>query len=308
MVVNRLVRALNRQAVAVGRDADAALLQRPYEGITIGVDLDEDRLRFLREVPHVPGLHQPATLQHNDAITRALDVRHEVRREEHADSELPVRLSYEGEHLFAAQGIQARRGLVEKHECRVMHQRLPELDPLFHPGRIAPDRPIPLLEKPGVPERVGGPRARDRRRQAARFRHVREELGRAHLRGQAIVFGHVPQPATNTDGPGGVLAEDDGTPRRRLDQSQEDLDRGALARAILAEDARDPVMDVEADLVQGNDIPVLFRQAFGRQQRLARRHDEAFRPGQAGAWPSSHARRRNLVTSSGLRRTPAPFS
>jgi hypothetical protein len=44
-----------------------------------------------------------------------------------------------------------------------------------------------------------------------------------------------------------------------LQKSEHDLDRRALARAVFSENAGDAVGDLEADPVEGDDVPVSLR-------------------------------------------------
>ena len=63
------------------------------------------------------------------------------------------------EHLVAAGRVEAVRRLVEEKQTRIVDERLGELDPLLHAGRIAADRPVALLVQADVAEHLGGPLA-----------------------------------------------------------------------------------------------------------------------------------------------------
>ena len=78
-------------------------------------------------------MHEPAALQHDDAVAGALDVGHQVRREQHADAELAVRLPDERQHLLASGRIESRGRLVEKDERRIVHERLASFTRCFMP-------------------------------------------------------------------------------------------------------------------------------------------------------------------------------
>ena len=159
-------------------------------------------------------------------------------------------------------------GSSSKHENGVVHQRLRELDPLLHAGRVAADCPVALLEQPDVAQRVRCADARMARRQAARLGHVREELGGAHRRGQAVVLGHVAEPRPDLLVAPGLPAEHLGAPGGRPRQTEEELDRRALAGAVRAEQAGDGCADLERDVVEGGDRAVALGQVLGPEQHV----------------------------------------
>jgi hypothetical protein len=57
-------------------------------------------------------------------------------------------------------------------------ERLSELDPLFHAGRIAADRAVPLFVQADVAKDLGGSFAGRRSRQSRHQREVRDDVGR----------------------------------------------------------------------------------------------------------------------------------
>ncbi len=157
------------------------------------------RLRLLRELSDLAGVHDAPALQHDDAVAGALDVGHQVRREQHADAELAVRLPDQRQHLFAPQRDRGPRSARRGTRTRDRAPAPGQLHALLHAGRVAADGAVALLEQPGVAQRVGGAGARRRRRKAAHLRHVRQELGGAHLARQAVVLGHVAEPRAHGD-------------------------------------------------------------------------------------------------------------
>src|SRR5688500_5305327 len=196
-----------------------------------------------------------------------------------------MRLAYQVEHLFAADGIETRRGLVEKYEYGIVHERLRQLDALLHARRVAADRAIALLEETRVAQCVRRTRARRRGWQATQLRHVCEEFGCAHLTGQAIVFGHVAEPTARRNTLGRTLAEDRRSAGCGLHEAHEDPDRSALPRAVLTEDAGDPVGNGEAHVVERVHVLVVLRQVLGGEDdahcsRLGAMH--------ASSYPRSH--------------------
>ena len=89
----------------------------------------------------------------------------------------PVRLTSEsissrpsGSRPLVGSSSSSSRGSVD--------ERLGELDPLLHAGRIATDRAIALLVQPDVAQHLGGAFAGRRRGQPRHARHVADEIGR----------------------------------------------------------------------------------------------------------------------------------
>ena len=90
----------------------------------------------------------------------ALDLRQQVGRHHDRDAELPPDARDEVEHLVAAGRVEAVRRLVEKHQLRVVYQRLRELDALPHAGRVAAHLAVALLEEADEAQDLGGALAR----------------------------------------------------------------------------------------------------------------------------------------------------
>src|SRR4029079_8718442 len=132
---------------------------------------------LLRELLDLTRLHESTALKNDDAVTRALDVGHEVRREQHADAELAMRLSNEREHVFAPRRIETGRWFIEEDERGIVHECLAELHTLLHARRGAADRAVPFLEQSDVSQRISRSRSSTRRWQATHLGHVRQELG-----------------------------------------------------------------------------------------------------------------------------------
>ena len=103
----------------------------------------------------------------------ALDLAEQVGRDDDRDPELGAGPVHELEHLVAAGRVEAVRRLVEQEQAWVVDERLGELDPLLHAGRVAADGPIALLVQPDVPEDLGRPLARRRPWQTRDQGHVR---------------------------------------------------------------------------------------------------------------------------------------
>jgi len=102
----------------------------------------------------------------------------EVRGDEHRDAEDRADPADQAQHVVTAGGVEAVGGLVQEDQARVVHQRLSEFDPLAHTGRVAADRPVPLLVQPDVAQRVGGPLPRSRRGEPGHACQVYDQLRR----------------------------------------------------------------------------------------------------------------------------------
>ena len=155
------------------------------------LDLDREDPRPLREAPEWCRPKEPAGIDRDEEVAHPLDLAEEVARDDDGDPEFGAGPAHEREHLVAARRVEPVRRLVEQEQARTVHQRLGELDPLLHPGRVASHRPVALLVQPDVAEDLGGALAGGGARQAAHPRHVRHEVGRGRIRGQTIVLGHV---------------------------------------------------------------------------------------------------------------------
>ena len=124
-------------------------------------------------------------------VADPLDLAEEVRRDDDGDPELGAGPVDELEHLVAAGRVEAVRRLVEQEQTWVVDERLGELDPLLHAGRVAADRAVALLVQPDVAEDLGGPLAGGRPRQPGDQGQVRDEVGGGRVGRKAIVLGHV---------------------------------------------------------------------------------------------------------------------
>ena len=103
---------------------------------------------------------------------------------------VPIR-RISAEHVVARGRVEAVGRLVEQHQPRVVHERLGELDPLLHAGRVAADRAVALLGQTDVAQHVGGALAGGGVRQPGHLAQVHDQLGGGDVGGQAVVLGHV---------------------------------------------------------------------------------------------------------------------
>ena len=193
------------------------------------------------------------------------------------DAELGADPADQLQHRGPARRVQADGRLVEQQQPRVADQRLGQLDPLLHAGRVGADLAVALLVQADVAQRLGGALLGRGRREAGHPAQVGDELGGGDVRRQAVVLGHV---AGQRPDPLPVLAavgaEHAGLPARGRQQAEQDLDQGGLARAVGADQAGDARPDGHGERVQrGDRARVLLGQLEGFDDRRPR-------PGSAG--------------------------
>ena len=98
------------------------------------------------------------------------------------------------ENLFLAFGIQAIGRLVEKDNLRVVDDRLGQLEPLLHPGRVGVDLPVALLAHANKIEQLMRPLPRGLERKPAQLRAIGHVLAADHAGDVAILFRRVAHP------------------------------------------------------------------------------------------------------------------
>ena len=196
---------------------------------------------------------RPASMATRKSQTRSISPSRWLATMTAIPNSVPVRRT-SAEHLVAAGRVEAVGRLVEQQQPRVVDERLGELDPLLHAGRIAADRAVALLVQPDVAEDLGGPLAGGRARQARHPRHVGDEVGGRGVGRQAVVLGHVADELADRRALGAhVEAHDRRVARRRLEEPEQDLDERALAGAVGADEADDPGLELEGQAVERDD-------------------------------------------------------
>ena len=106
---------------------------------------------------------RPASIATRKSQTRSISPSRWLATMTAIPNSVPVRRT-SAEHLVAAGRVEAVGRLVEQQQPRVVDERLGELDPLLHPGRVAADRAVALLVQADVAQDLGRPLAGRRRR------------------------------------------------------------------------------------------------------------------------------------------------
>ena len=105
-----------------------------------------------------------------------------------------AQVANELEHLVAPLRVHPVGRLVEEQQVRVVHQRLGQLDSLFHARRIGLDVAIPCLAEADVVEHLVRPLHGVGRRQARELPAIPDERDGVHARNVRVGLRHVPDP------------------------------------------------------------------------------------------------------------------
>ncbi len=259
---------------SISSSAPAAATPRPSAAQGVGQlggalgHLDDDELARRGDVGRRGRAQQPPAVDDHDVVAHPLELAEQVRGDQDGDAELRADPPDEAEHVVAAGRVEAVRRLVQQHELRVVHERLRELHPLLHAGRVAADGTVALLVQADVPQRVGRALASRRLRQPGHARHVDDELGRRHVRREAVVLRHVPDPlADRRPVRHDVEAEDRRATRPSAGSRPEHhLDQRRLARAVRADQPDDARLDLDAEVGHRRDLAVPLGQPVGLDQ------------------------------------------
>src|SRR5262249_39954137 len=192
---------------------------------------------------------QTASRENRDAMTEQLGVRQDVRAEQDRAA-FVAKAGDDLAHLAPAERIEAGHRLIENHELWIVHQGLRQADALYHAFRVLPQRPTPIRAEPDLVEHACGTGSTGGTCVTKEAGEVRQQL----FRGQVVVEGRVlrkkPEALPRAD-VARRTAEYLGGAGRRPDQVREQLERGALARAVRSEQAKNFARaDVECDAVQ----------------------------------------------------------
>ena len=141
---------------AVGDCLQSVSDQRRGERLGAFLDLDREDAGPLGERAEWGGTQEPPGIDRDEEVADTLDLAEQVAGDDDGDPELGPGPSDQREHLVATGRIEAVGRLVEQEQARAVDQRLGQLDPLLHPGRVAADRPVALLVQADVAEDLGG--------------------------------------------------------------------------------------------------------------------------------------------------------
>ena len=229
------------------------------------VDLDGDQLAGGGDVGGGRRAQQPAGVDDDDVVADPLELAEQVRGDQDRDAELGADPADQPEHVVAPGRVEAVRRLVEQHQLRVVDQRLRQLDPLLHAGRVAADRAVPLLVEPDVAQGVRRPLA-GRRLAAARTSAPCARRTRSPTRPAAGSRARAcsrpargsPAPRWRRRGPRTVAEPEVGG-----QQAEHHLDQRRLARAVRPDQPDDAGLDVDGELGDGGDRCVPLGEVFG---------------------------------------------
>ena len=253
---------------------DPARIRRPRtcearrQRVATLLDLDRQDPGLGGELGHRRRTEEASAVDRHQVVADRLDLAEQVAGQDDRDPELGPGPPDELEHLVATRRVEPVRGLVEEEEPGVVDDRLGQLHPLAHPGGVAADRPVALLREPHVTEDVRRALPGGLRRQAGQLAGLGHELGRADVRRERRMLGHVAHVAPE---PGPLrprhVAHDLDPAAGRRQQAEEDLDERALAGAVGPDQAHDPGRDVERQRVERDDAREPLGQRIDADQR-----------------------------------------
>ena len=154
-------------------------------------------------------------------------------------------------------------------------------------------------------QHVGGALARCRGREAGHASHVGHQLGPRQVRRQAVMLRHVADQRANS-GPlaTDVEPKDRCVAARRLQEPEQDLQKGALARSVRTDQADDARLDVKGQVVEGQDVA---RVAVRQGLRMDEGHCGGSLPGYRAGTQEPYLQRPRAPTLRGNGPAHAPF-
>ncbi len=124
-----------------------------------------------------------ASLVHDDDVVAGVfDVGQQVRRHDEVDALVVGEIAHQLQHLVAPLRVHAVGRLVEEQQVGIVHQRLRQLDPLLHAGRVGLDVAIARLAEADVEEHLVRALHGVHARQAGQLAAVRDERDGVHAR------------------------------------------------------------------------------------------------------------------------------
>ena len=187
---------------------------------------------------------EAAAVQDRDPVAEHLDVRDDVRGEEHRDAG-GAQAGDEVAHLAAPDRVEPAHRLVEENDFGIVHERLGQAHPLQHALGELPELAVPgrLVEVHAAQE-IGGAGPAGRRPVAEQLGAVLQQLARGEVVVEVRLLGQVAEACVHGH-VGDVVAEDAGAAAGRGHEPHQDLDRRGLAGAVAAASERAHATEVQ---------------------------------------------------------------
>ena len=158
--------------------------------------------------------------------------------------------------------VEAREGLVEHDQPRLVDDRAEQLDGLRHALGEGADRLFRPVAEAVLVEQLVGAAAAFAQRQAAQRAHEGDRLARVHRRIEAALLGQIADLRRGIERP--LVAEHAARAARRVDDPEQHPQRRRLARAVGPEQAVDAARrDREADPVDRAGLAEILDQIDG---------------------------------------------
>ena len=199
-----LARHEHAHDVLVGRVTVEAGGAQPLEerleiaGARLHAQLEDAAARLLQPVDRPVDRHPPL-VHHDDVIAGVFDVRQQMRRQDQIHALVVAQIAHELEHLVAALRIHAVGRLVEEQQIGIVDERLRQLDPLLHAGRIGLDVAIARLAEADVEQHFVRALHRVDARQAGQLAAVGDERDGVHAGNVRVALRHVADARANLE-------------------------------------------------------------------------------------------------------------
>ena len=174
------------------------------------------------------------------------------------------------DHVPALDRVEAVEWLVQQQQLGRVHERLGELDALPHALREASDAALRGVLQAHARDRLGG--------SARRIRHVTQaghhldQLARGEERPEPVPIVHDADPPVDLGLAPRVVPEHAHRARARIGEARAQRQRGRLAGAVVAEQARHARLQLERHLRQRDGVAVPLGDALeGERQASALR-------------------------------------
>ena len=216
------------------------------------------------------GLDDPTGAQHRHPIAHRLDLAQDVGRQQHRLAPI-AGFAHAGPEDLLHQRVEPGGRLVEEQQVRPAGERGDEQDLLAVAVAVRPDLLVEdELEALDELVPVGGVDG------AVQLAEEPEHLGARQRRPQVRLAGHVGQALVDEPGVAPDVEVEDPRPAgRRVDQAEQEGDRGRLAGPVRAEVAEHlALLDLEVERVEHGRVAVPLRQPLGADRR---RHPDSIR-------------------------------